>query len=164
MRRLSVKLFLCAEDGVNSYKALCKDQNYLPGAGATEMNLSIQLKNYAKEFSGLEQYSIEKFGEAFEVIPKTLAENAGLNVNEVMANLYSKNSQNGRSGINIKTGEIADAYELGVFDHLETKKWAVRFSVDAILTVLRVDQIIVAKPAGGPNLGNRPKDPEAEEF
>ncbi len=128
------------------------------------MNLSIQLKNYAKEFSGLEQYSIEKFGEAFEVIPKTLAENAGLNVNEVMANLYSKNSQNGRSGINIKTGEIVDAYELGVFDHLETKKWAVRFSVDAILTVLRVDQIIVAKPAGGPNLGNRPKDPEAEEF
>ena len=105
------------------------------------MYLSTQLKNYAKEFSGLEQYSIEKFGEAFEVIPKTLGENAGLNVNEVMANLNSKNSLNSKAGINIKTGEIIDAYDLGVFDHMETKKWAIRFSVDAILTVLRVDQV-----------------------
>ena len=136
------------------------------------MYLSIQIKNYAKEFLGLEQYSIEKFGEAFEVIPKTLAENAGLNVNEVMANLYSKNNANSKSGINIKNGEITDAYELGIFDHLESKKWAIRFSVDAILTVLRVDQvlkfyfiqIIVAKPAGGPNMANRPKDAEADEF
>ena len=106
------------------------------------MYLSIQIKNYAKEFLGLEQYSIEKFGEAFEVIPKTLAENAGLNVNEVMANLYSKNNANSKSGINIKNGEITDAYELGIFDHLESKKWAIRFSVDAILTVLRVDQVL----------------------
>ena len=48
------------EDGVNAYKAICKDPCYLPGAGATEMYLSTQLKLYAKEFSGLEQYSIEK--------------------------------------------------------------------------------------------------------
>ena len=46
---------------------------------------------------------------------------------------------------------------MGVYDHLETKKWAIKFSVDAILTVLKVDQIIVAKPAGGPNPANRPK-------
>jgi T-complex protein 1 subunit theta len=52
---------------------------------------------------------------------------------------------------------------LGVFDHLETKKWAIKFAVDAILTVLRIDQIIVAKPAGGPNLGKKP-GPEGEEF
>jgi T-complex protein 1 subunit theta len=52
---------------------------------------------------------------------------------------------------------------LGVFDHLETKKWAIRFSVDAVLTILKIDQIIVAKPAGGPNLANRPKNPEDDE-
>jgi len=52
---------------------------------------------------------------------------------------------------------------LGVYDHLETKKWAIKFAVDAILTVLRIDQIIVAKPAGGPNLNKKP-GPEGEEF
>ena len=105
------------------------------------MNLSISLKKFAKEHTGLEQYSIEKFGEAFEVIPKTLSENAGLNINEVMANLFSRNSENARAGINIKNGEILDAYEMKIFDHLETKKWAIKFAVDAILTVLKVDQV-----------------------
>jgi len=152
------------EDGVNAYKAICKDSSYLPGAGAAEMYISGQLKTFSKEFSGLEQYAIEKFGEAFEVVPRALTENAGLNVNEVMANLYSKNSSNSKMGVNIKTGEIVDAFELGVGDHLESKRWAIRLSGDAVLTILRIDQIIVAKPAGGPNLQNRPKDPEADEF
>ena len=105
------------------------------------MNLSVTLKKIAKEYTGLEQYSIAKFGEAFEVIPKTLCENAGLNINEVMANLFSRNSENPRAGINIHNGEIHDAYELNIFDHLETKKWAIKFAVDAILTVLKVDQV-----------------------
>jgi len=152
------------EDGVNAYKGLCKDTAYLPGAGATEMYLSTALKKYAKEHTGLEQYSIEKFGESFEVIPKTLGENAGFNVNEIMANLFSKNSNDGKMGINVKNGEITDSYEMKVYDHLETKKWAIKFAVDAILTVLRVDQIIVSKPSGGPNTQNKNRDPEAEEF
>lgn len=152
------------EDGVNAYKAFCKDNNFMPGAGATEMNLSIQLKKYAKEQSGLEQYSIDKFGEAFEVIPKTLAENAGFNVNETMANLFSKNVSNGKFGINVKNGDIMDAYEMKVFDHLEIKKWAIKYAVDAVLTILRVDQIILSKPAGGPDLSKKQRDPEAEEF
>ena len=51
---------------------------------------------------------------------------------------------------------------MGVYDHLETKKWAIKFSVDAILTVLKIDQIIVAKPSGGPNMGNRPKNEDED--
>jgi T-complex protein 1 subunit theta len=50
-----------------------------------------------------------------------------------------------------------------ILDHLETKKWAIKFAVDAILTVLKIDQIIVAKPAGGPNMNKKP-GPEGEEF
>jgi T-complex protein 1 subunit theta len=58
-----------------------------------------------------------------------------------------------------------DAIENGVLDHLETKKWAIKFAVDAVLTVLKVDQIIVAKPAGGPKFDskNRP-NPENDEM
>ncbi len=52
---------------------------------------------------------------------------------------------------------------MGVYDHMDTKKWAIKFSVEAVLTVLKIDQIIVAKPSGGPNLGNRPKNEDQEE-
>jgi T-complex protein 1 subunit theta len=52
---------------------------------------------------------------------------------------------------------------MGVYDHLETKKWAIKFSVDSILTILNIDQIIVAKPAGGPKMGNQPRPSEDDE-
>jgi T-complex protein 1 subunit theta len=151
------------ENGVNAYKALCKSNAFVPGAGAIEMYLSNGIKTFGKTITGLEQYAVAKFGEAFEVVPRTLAENSGFNTNEVIANLHSKNSEDAKMGLNIKTGEIQNAFDLEVYDHLETKKWAIKFAVDAILTVLRVDQIIVAKPAGGPKMGNRP-NPENEEF
>jgi len=151
------------EDGVTSYKSACRDQLFVPGAGAIEMYLSNGIKQYGKTMTSLDQYAIAKFGEAFEVVPRTLSENSGLNSNEVLANLNSKNSEDPHMGINIKTGEIQNAFDLGVYDHLETKKWAIKFAVDAILTVLKLDQIIVAKPAGGPKMGQAPKN-EADEF
>lgn len=63
--------------------------------------MSGQIKEFAKSTSGLDQYSITKFGEAFEVVPRTLAENAGLHVNELMANLNSANSKDSHVGIDI---------------------------------------------------------------
>lgn len=152
------------EDGVQAYKAACKNQTYVPGAGAIEMFLSNEIKQYAKTVTTLDQYAIAKFGEAFEVVPRTLAENSGLHVNEVIANLTSKSSTDAHLGINVNNGEIENAFNLGVYDHLETKRWAIKFALDATLTILRVDQIIVAKPAGGPNMANKPKNPENDEF
>ena len=71
-------------------------------------------------------------------------------------------------GINIKTGEIEDAQNFGVLDHLETKRWAIKHAYNSIRTIIKIDQIIVAKPAGGPNLTNNPyakaSQQEAEEF
>jgi T-complex protein 1 subunit theta len=90
------------EDGVSSFKAACKDPFYVPGAGAIETYLSNGIKGFGKTVTSLDQYAISKFGEAFEVVPRTLAENSGLNVNEVLANLNSKNSEDPHNGINIK--------------------------------------------------------------
>ena len=54
---------------------------------------------------------------------------------------------------------------MGVYDHLETKRWGIKLAIEAVLTVLRVDQVIVAKPAGGPNLAKRPPGAnEEDEF
>ncbi|KAI4253630.1 MAG: hypothetical protein L6R35_007558, partial [Caloplaca aegaea] len=133
----------------------------------------------------LSQHAIRKYAEAFEVIPRTLAESAGLDATEVLARLYashhkaakaaanqeSDTSSGGTSesseesdddeeeddewtlGVDIEnedgTGTL-DAKEEGILDLLITKQWAVRLATEAARTVLSVDQIIVARQAGGP--------------
>ena len=154
--------------GVNTYRAVCKSPLFVTGAGAIDMYLCEKIKEYAKEFKTLDQYAIEAFGESFEVIPRTIMENSGINVNEQLPTLRAKNSKNPLLGINVKTGDIEDAFTMGVYDHLETKKWAIKHAYNSVRTIIKIDQIIVAKPAGGPNLTNNPyakaSQNEAEEF
>ena len=154
--------------GVNAYRAVCKNPEFVAGAGAIDMYLSQGIVEYSREVKSLDQYAIEAFGEAFEVIPRTIMENSGINVNEKLSTLRAKNTKNPNMGINIKTGEIEDAQTFGVLDHLETKRWAIKHAYNSIRTIIKIDQIIVAKPAGGPNLTNNPyakaSQQEAEEF
>ena len=154
--------------GVNAYRAVCKSPVFVAGAGAIDMYLCEKIKEYAREVTSLDQYAIEAFGEAFEVIPRTIMENSGINVNEKLSTLRAKNSKTPTLGINVKTGEIEDAFTMGVYDHLETKKWAIKHAYNSIRTVIKIDRIIVAKPAGGPNLTNnkyaKASQNEAEEF
>ena len=154
--------------GVNAYRAVCKSPVFVAGAGAIDMYLSQKIVEYSREVKSLDQYAIEAFGEAFEVIPRTIMENSGINVNEKLSTLRAKNTRNPNMGINIKTGDIEDAFQLGVLDHLETKRWSIKHAYNSIRTIIKIDQIIVAKPAGGPNLTNNPyakaSQQEAEEF
>lgn len=90
------------EDGVNLYKNVCKSNVFIGGAGAFEAYLSNSLKEYAKTVTSLEQYSIDKFGESFEIIPRTIVENAGLKVSEIMANLLSQNLVDNGVGFDYK--------------------------------------------------------------
>lgn len=66
------------DDGVNTVKTLVRDPRMVAGAGATEIYLASQIQKFAKEQPGLDQYALERFGQSFEVIPRTLSENAGL--------------------------------------------------------------------------------------
>merc|ERR1712230_209026 len=77
------------DDGVNVIKAVTKDSRLVPGAGATEMQLVERLTAFADKTPGLAQYAIRKYAEAFEVIPRTLAESAGLDATEVLSRLYT---------------------------------------------------------------------------
>jgi T-complex protein 1 subunit theta len=77
------------DDGVNVVKAITRDPRLVPGAGATEMQLVERIQAFGDTTPGLSQYSIRKFGEAFEVIPRTLAESAGLDATEVLSRLYT---------------------------------------------------------------------------
>ncbi|CAL9230744.1 unnamed protein product [Arabidopsis halleri] len=139
------------DDGVNTYKAMCRDSRIVPGAAATEIELAQRLKEYANAETGLDKYAISKFAESFEFVPKTLADNAGLNAMEITASLYTGHgSGNAKLGIDLEEGVCKDVSDTKVWDLYSTKLFALKYAADAACTVLRVDQIIMAKPAGGP--------------
>ncbi|XP_042003720.1 T-complex protein 1 subunit theta-like [Salvia splendens] len=139
------------DDGVNSYKAMCRDSRTVPGAAATEIELAKRLKEFSLKETGLDQYAIAKFAESFEMIPKTLAENAGLNAIDIISSLYAEHaSGNTKVGIDLEEGACKDVSALKIWDLYITKFFALKYAADAACTVLRVDQIIMAKPAGGP--------------
>ncbi|KAL1855963.1 T-complex protein 1 subunit theta [Paecilomyces lecythidis] len=164
------------DDGVNVVKAITKDPRLVPGAGATELQLVERISAFADKTPGLPQHAIRKYAEAFEVIPRTLAESAGLDATEVLSHLYtahhrpsgpaeesSEEEEEGSSseeedpywttGVDLdsstNTGTI-DAVEEGILDLMVSKNWAIRLATESARTVLSVDQIIVARQAGGP--------------
>ena len=145
------------DDGVNTVKSLIKDKRMVPGGGATEIHLASKIQQYAKTQPGLDSYAVEKFGQAFEVIPRTLAENAGLKAEEIIAKLYAETAKSSLYGVDVSDGQVKDMKEMWILDSMETKSWAVKLTIDAVLTILRVDQIIMSKPAGGP----KPRDAPA---
>lgn len=167
------------DDGVNVVKAITKDPRLVPGAGATEIQLIERITAFADKTPGLPQHAIRKYAEAFEVIPRTLAESAGLDATEVLSRLYtahhrakessgSSSSESGEedggsaseeeeiywtTGVDLE-GEspsgTLDAADEGILDLMASKNSAIRLASEAARTVLSVDQIIVARQAGGP--------------
>ncbi|CAL9735028.1 T-complex protein 1 subunit theta [Monosporozyma servazzii] len=148
------------DDGVAAIKGLMKPDGgkLLPGAGATEIELVSRITKYGENTPGLLQLAIKQFALSFEVVPRILAETAGLDVNEVLPNLYAAHSEETDKdslfkGIDTE-GEFADGVkdikEEGIYDMLATKKFAINVATEAACTVLSVDQIIMAKKAGGP--------------
>lgn len=152
------------DDGVNVVKAITRDPRLVPGAGATEMQLIERVTAFGDKTPGLAQYAIKKYAEAFEVIPRTLAESAGLDATEVLSRLYSAHSTPSKqptkdgdaywvTGVDIENQEgtgVCDAEDEGILDLLISKSWAIKLATEAARTVLSVDQIIVARQAGGP--------------
>lgn len=81
------------DDGVNVVKAITKDPRLVPGAGASEIELVERIQAHGEKTPGLSQYAIKKYGEAFEVVPRTIAESAGLDATEVLSNLYAAHNR-----------------------------------------------------------------------
>merc|ERR1712226_1491320 len=147
------------DDGVNNFKILSKkpeNAEYVAGAGAVEMAIATRLTAFGQKIEGLEQYSVETFAHAFENFPRALADNSGLPAQEVISLLYNAHGEGkpATMGVNIESNvaspALLDAAEAGIIEPLEIKKWAIKYAVDAAVTILSVDSVIMAKPAGGP--------------
>ncbi|XP_023241990.1 T-complex protein 1 subunit theta-like [Centruroides sculpturatus] len=140
------------DDGVNTFKAITKDGRLIPGGGASEIELAKQITSYGEQLPGLEQYAVKKFAEALESLPRALAENSGVKPTEVISNLYADH-QEGKVNVGfdaeVEGTSVKDVSE-NILDLYLTKYWAIKYATNAACTILKVDQIIMAKPAGGP--------------
>ncbi|VDD92487.1 unnamed protein product [Enterobius vermicularis] len=150
------------DDAVNAYKALTKDCKLVAGAGAVEIELAKQLESAGEKCAGLEQYAIKEFVHALEALPKQLAENAGMKPAEVLSKLYAAHEEGlQNAGIDISGGlGIFDSVEHNIYDVYSGKRSAIRLATDAAVTVLKVDQIIMSKPATG---GPKPRGPKPQD-
>ncbi|CAD6208780.1 GSCOCG00003588001-RA-CDS [Cotesia congregata] len=145
----------CIDDGVNTFKGITRDGKFIAGAGAAEIELAAHVATYADTLPGLDQYAVRKFANALEVFPKTLAENTGTRASELLSKLYAAHKEGKKfHGYDIEGAGAAlvDAVEAGILDSYRTKEWALKYAVNAACTILKVDQIIMAKRAGGPKM------------
>jgi thermosome len=126
------------------------------GGGAIETEVAKELREYAVQIGGREQLAVEAFAKSLEIIPKTLAENAGLKQIDIMVDLRSAHEKpKGHSmGIDVFTGEVANMYEKGVIEPLSVKEQAIKSASEASTMILRIDDVIsggkTEAPPGGP--------------
>jgi len=134
------------------HDALCvvrnaiEDQLIVAGGGAPEAEVAKALREYSEKFTGKEQLAIKGFADAIEVIPRTLAENAGLDPIEILTGLR-KAHQEGKvwAGVDIFNERVTDMKELKVFEPLRSKTQAIKSAFEAASMILRIDDIIIAK-------------------
>ncbi|EHB03927.1 T-complex protein 1 subunit theta [Heterocephalus glaber] len=149
------------DDGINTFEVLTRDKHLVPGDGATEIELAKQITSYGETCPGLEQYAIKKFPEASEAIPQALAENSGVKANEIISKLYVVHQEGNKNvGLDIEAEipAVKDMLEAGVLDTYLGKYWTIKLATNAAVIVFRVDQIIMAKPAGEPKPPSGKKD------
>jgi thermosome len=126
------------------------------GGGAIESEIAKQLRDYATKVGGREQLAIEAFAESLEIVPKTLAENAGLEPIDILVGLRSAHDKPKGEiwGVNVFTGKVMDMYGNGVIEPLRVKEQAIKSAAEAASMILRIDDVIAAtkpkEPKGGP--------------
>jgi len=141
-------------DGIGDIAATLRDGKAVGGAGAPEMKLAKGLKEYSSRLSGREQLAVKAFAEALEIIPRTLAENAGLDPIDVLTELRS--SQEKWAGINVFTGRPMNSWMQGVIEPLKIKTQAISSAAEVAEMILRIDDVVMGSKNTGPSPGAMP--------
>ncbi|MDD2936362.1 MAG: TCP-1/cpn60 chaperonin family protein, partial [Candidatus Methanomethylophilaceae archaeon] len=143
-------------DAIRVVGVAIEDGKVVAGAGAPEIEVEIRLASYASSIGGREQLAIEKFSKALEIIPWTLAENAGIDPIDSIINLKKahKEHKNGAVyGIDLDSGEAVDMLKKNVVEPLRVKKQAISSACEVANMILRIDDVITARRAQSPPPG-----------
>ncbi|MBC7086160.1 MAG: TCP-1/cpn60 chaperonin family protein [Methanomethylovorans sp.] len=134
-----------------------EDEKLVAGGGSPEVELALRLYEYAATLSGREQLAVKAFSEALEIIPRTLAENAGLDPIDKLMELRAHHEKGSKTaGLNVYTGEIIDMWQAGVVEPLRVKTQAINAAAESAVMILRIDDIIASTRA--------PESPSAEDM
>jgi len=143
------------DDALNVVAVAVEDGRYVFGGGATAEELAMRLRDQAAKIGGREQIAFESFADTLETIPRTLAENAGLDPIDMLIELRKAHkSGQQRAGVNLATGKPVDMGELHVIEPIRVGRQAIESATDVAVMILRIDDVIASKsnppPAGGP--------------
>ena len=141
------------EDAIGVVAATVEDGKVVAGGGAPEIEIAKRLKDYADSISGREQLAVSAFAEALEIVPKTLAENAGLDSIDVLVDLRAAHEESLYMGIDVFDGNIVDMKEAGVIEPHRVKKQAIQSAAEAAEMILRIDDVIAASSSGSSEEG-----------
>jgi len=133
------------EDAIGDVASALSSGKVVAGAGATETELSMQLRRFAESLSGREQLAVKAFAEAIEIIPKTLAENSGLDPIDIVTELKAQHDKGRKwAGIDVFTGKVMDAQKEGVLEPLKVKTQAISSASEVAAMILRIDDVIAS--------------------
>ena len=134
------------EDCMGTLPAVLEDGKILVGGGSAEIELAKRLRGFASTVGGLERLAVEAFSNALEIVPKSLAENAGLNPLDVLVEMRSQNEKNGlHMGLDVINGKVRDLYKEKVLEPVRVKKQAIGSASELAFMILRIDDNIAAK-------------------
>jgi len=127
------------------------------GGGAPETELSLRLREYAASVGGRDQLAIEAFASALEIIPRTLAENAGLDAIDMLVAIRAAHEAGKKNfGLDVEAGKPADMLKAGVVEPLRVKTQAISSAAEAAVMILRIDDIISSSKSAAPGGGMPP--------
>ncbi|MCX9082042.1 MAG: thermosome subunit beta [Candidatus Methanoperedens sp.] len=128
-----------------------EDETLVAGGGSPEIELALRLREYSSTLKGREQLAVAKFADALEVIPRTLAENAGLDPINMLVEMRSQHEKGHKTaGLNVFTGKVVDMWQEGVVEPLRVKTQAISSGTEAATMILRIDDVLSSKSSGMP--------------
>jgi len=137
-------------DALMVVKDVIEKPEIVAGGGAPEAVLASFLKDWSERFEGRQQLAINKFAEALEVIPLTIAENAGMDPIDTMVKLRAKQSEGKKwTGINAREGKVADMLSLNIVEPVVVKEQIIKSATEAASMILRIDDVIAISGGSG---------------
>jgi thermosome len=133
------------QDALDVVATTVEDGRVLAGGGAIEVELASRLRDFADGVEGREQLAVEAFADGVELVPRVLAENAGLDAIDTLVDLRAAHEDGHETaGLDVTTGEVQDTYEAGVVEPAHSKEQALASASEAANLVLKIDDIISA--------------------
>ena len=164
LERLIDEVERALNDALSVMVDIVKNNKIVAGGGAIEAELSKRIRKYASTIGGREQLAIEAFADALEIIPITLADNAGLDPIDILVALRAAHEEKDGmwKGINVFTGDVVNMMDDAVLDPLSVKVQAIKSAVEVSSMILRIDDVIASAksppppPGGGGGMGGMP--------